>query len=136
MNVLERHKLAAKQRKARIMTPEEILGKTLDEIIAARPATLTHDRVQSFLPKVDVCPEWQKKHDAGELPEGISGLRGMLTTTYPDIKPTPEEAQWIIDLQQFGTWRWLGSIVTYGDDNQITAMHLLTVSHEVLGTKF
>jgi len=48
------------------------------------------------------------------------------------MRPTVEEAEWILSLLKFGTWRWMSAIVT-GDNNQITAMHLIKISKTVLG---
>jgi len=104
----------------------------VDACIRARPESLTLARAESFLPTMDVDEEWQRKHDAGELEDGLLGMRGMLTTTWPDTVPSREEAEWLLALLEFGSWRWMASIVLHGDDNQINALHLKEVSERVL----
>ena len=81
-----------------------------------------------------IDPEWQRKHDAGELPDGFLGCCGMLSTTWPDSRPTREEAAWILALIEHMSWRSMGDVVL-GDSNQIHAMHLIEVSRQVVEGK-
>lgn len=104
---------------------------TEGECLASRPTSLTAERALSYLPKSEMCPEWQSKYDSEQLPEGPAGLFGMIRNVWPDAKPTPDEAEWILSLQNFGSWRWLAGEVT-GDCNQIIAMNLIEVSERVL----
>lgn len=106
--------------------------QSVDDCIADWPRSLTLERAESFLPWLDVCPEWQRKKDAGEIPDGLLGMRGMLVTNWPDSKPNEDEARWMLELSKFGSWRWFASIVTHGDDNQITGVHLLEAANRVL----
>lgn len=104
----------------------------VDSCIRARPESLTLARAESFLPTMDIDEEWQRKHDAGELEDGLLGMRGMLAANWPDTVPSREEAAWILALLEYGSLRWMASIVLHGDDNQINAMHLKEVSERVL----
>ena len=88
------------------------------------PASLSEDRCRSFLPRMEINPEWQRKHDEGELASGLSGMFGMLDIIWPDEKPTPEEARFILALRDRGSMRWLAEQLV-GDDNQIHGMHLI-----------
>lgn len=106
--------------------------QTIDEYIRSRPESLTMARAESFLPTWSICEEWQRKSDAGELPEGLLGMRGMLETIWPDAKPNEDEARWILGLQEYGSIRWLADTVTYGDDNQIVGMHLIEASEAAI----
>jgi hypothetical protein len=106
---------------------------TVDDCIRARPVSLTGDRAESFLPRTIVNEEWQRKHEAGELPPGLAGMFGCLSSVWPESQPTREEAEWILSLQKFGTIRWVASIVTHGDDNQITGCDLLEAARRVIG---
>jgi len=105
---------------------------TIDEFIASRPTSLTEERARSFLPILKTNPEWERKHDAGELPDGLVGMRGMLIEVWPDDKPTADEARWMLGLTEYGSWRWMASIVLHGDCNQINAVHLLEASRAAL----
>lgn len=104
-----------------------------DTCIRARPASLTLARAESLLATMDINPEWQQKSDAGELPEGIEGCFGMFDVIPSNVQPTREEAEWILALLEFGSWRWMASVVLNGDDNQVHAMHLIEASQRVLG---
>lgn len=99
--------------------------------IALRPKSLTVDRANSFLPTTEVDEEWQKREDAGENVDGILGMCGCIESVWPDERPTVEEARWILSLEDYGTWRWIGSVVL-NDWNQISAMQILDVSRRVL----
>ena len=105
---------------------------SVDDCIADRPRSLTSERAESFLPSMDICDEWQRKKDAVKLLGGLLGMAGMWKLTWPESKPTEEESRWMISLSEFGSWRWLASIVTHGDDNQITGMHLLAAARTAL----
>src|ERR1043166_585657 len=90
----------------------------------ARPESLTQEHALAVLPTMDIDAEWQRKHDAGELPEGLMGLRGMLALIWPAETLTKEEAAYIIWLKDQGSMRWLAEELT-GDDNQIFGMFLI-----------
>jgi len=104
----------------------------VESCIRARPESLTLARAESFLPTLDIDEDWQRKHDSRELKDGLLGMQGMLKETWPDASPNREEAEWILALLSFGSWRWMASIVLHGDDNQINAMHLKEASERVL----
>lgn len=104
----------------------------VDACIRARPESLTLARAESFLPTMDVDDEWQRKKDAGQLEDGLLGMRGCFKTVWPDAVPSRDEAEWMLALLEFGSWRWMASIVLHGDGNQINAMHLKEVSERVL----
>ena len=105
-----------------------------DEAIANRPSSLTPERAFSLLPEMDTCPEWEKKHAAGELPEGFAGLFGMLRLTWPDEKMSLPEAQWIMRLKETGSMRWLADVVVR-DGNQVFGMHLIEAAEMALDDK-
>lgn len=105
---------------------------TVDECLRARPKSLTEERARSFLPAMSVSSEWQRKHDAGELPDGFARICGMVEIAWPQETPTLEEAEWILALREFGSWRWLASVVTHGDDNQSTGMFLIEAATAAL----
>ena len=104
----------------------------LDDAIRKRPESLTLDRAELFLPELQVSKDWQRRDEAGKLPEGILGVFGMFERVWHDSVPTQDEAEWILSLLEFGSWRWMTSIVLHGDDNQIHGMHLKEVSEKVL----
>ena len=89
-----------------------------------KPTTLTIDRCEAVLPALGVSPEWQRKHDAGELPEGLAGFRGMLQEVWPEAHLTLEEAEYILWLHGQGSIRWLANELM-GDDNQIIGTFLI-----------
>lgn len=97
--------------------------ETVEACVAARPPSLTIERAYRLVPSLTICEEWERKHEAGELPEGFLGMRGMMKTCYPDEKFTKEEAEWILAVREFGSWRWFGDVVI-DDDNQCLAILL------------
>jgi hypothetical protein len=96
---------------------------TLDELLCTRPASFTLAHAEARLPTMEVNPEWQAKHDAGELPEGINKMVGSLRTVWPEERFTAEEARWVLAMREHLSWRSLGDFVL-GNGNQITGMHL------------
>lgn len=96
-----------------------------------RPASLTPQRAYSVLPKYTTNAEWQRKHDAGELPDDVTGLFGMLSVEWPNERLTEEEAQYILWLKEQGTMRWLASEILDGDDNQIHGANLIEAAQMV-----
>jgi len=111
---------------------------TLDQLIAARPNSLTAERARSFLPSYDIDPEWQAAHDIREThaEPGTAGrfleFLGMLRCTWPDEKPTVDEARWILALYEEGSQRWVAAIVLHGDGNQIFGSDLITAATNVM----
>lgn len=109
----------------------------LDKLIAARPASLTAERARSFLPQHTIDPEWSKRYNAitqhaePGTTAGLLAFAGMLQVIWPSIKPTEEEARWILALYEHGTMRWVASIVLHGDSNQIRGSELLEAARRV-----
>jgi len=105
---------------------------TIDDVIRARPESLTYARAFAILPTLKINDEWQRKYDAGELPEGIAGLSGMLEEVWPDDKLSKTEAAWILALHELGSYRWLATIVLL-DSNQIFGCQLVAAAQAALG---
>ncbi len=126
--VCERERLVSILRKQR---QEVDTQSYLERCLRRRPLSLTGERAESFLPKMEICPEWQAREDQG-LNDGLLGMFGMLRTIWPESRPTLEEAIWMQELSICGTLRWFASMVTHGDDNQITGGHLLEVANRVV----
>lgn len=99
-----------------------------------RPESLTVERAYSLLPKYDVNPDWQRKHDAGELPDGLHGMLGMLRRIEPAESPTPEEASYILSLYEQGSMRWVAGQLL-GNDNQVFGSDLIDVARAVAGNQ-
>ena len=96
-----------------------------------RPTSLTVERALSYLPKMQMDEEWMRKQDAGELPAGVAGMRGMINVIWPDEQPTAEEARWILALCELGSMRWVAEQVI-GTGLQPDGMFLIEVAERVL----
>ncbi len=83
-----------------------------------RPATLTYKHAWACLPGYEANPEWERKRDAGELPDGIGGIMGMVRQVPALEQLTKEEAVWVLALYDIGSMRWVAGMV-FNDDNQI-----------------
>lgn len=104
--------------------------KTLDELIVSRPVTLTYSRAETFLHQLEISPEWLEARSRGEIPDGLAGMRGMLTEHPPANMPTSEEAEWILGLSECTSMRGVAGIVL-GDDNQISGDSLIRTARLV-----
>lgn len=98
-----------------------------------RPDSLTVERAFSVLPTYDINPEWKAKKDAGELPEGILGMCGMLLAVWPEEKLTTEEAQYVLWLSEQGSMRWLADEI-FDDSNQIFGNDIIEAARRALGS--
>ena len=96
--------------------------------LAARPRSLTPERVESLMPTLAPNPEWERARAAGELPDGIRHFFGMWRSAWPEGRMTREEAEWILRLAETVSQRWLAGLVT-GDDNQIIGANLIEAAH-------
>jgi hypothetical protein len=101
------------------------------EAIRHRPASFTVERAVACTPTFDISPEWKRKRDAGELPAGFAGVRGMLMEVPARQRMTREEAEWVLRLHATGTLRWV-SEVALDDGNQITGDLLVRAAREVV----
>ena len=110
------------------MTLEPFANAT--EAWLLRPASFTIERAVACTPTFDISPEWQRRKDAGELPDGLRGCRGMLTKVPAPQRMTREEAVWVLRLAATGTLRWV-SEVALDDGNQITGDLLVGAAREV-----
>lgn len=99
-----------------------------------RPESLTVERAFSVLPKWEINPEWKRKKEAGELPEGIMGVCGMVTTVWPEETLTEEEAKYILWLKEQGSMRWLADQI-FGDSNQIFGMEIIEAAERAMRYK-
>lgn len=100
-----------------------------------RPDTLTRERAWSFLPKLIEDPEWRRRRDAGELPDGIAGLRGSVMVDWSGATaPTRAEAEYILHLRENRSWRALGCALT-GDDSQFVGMSLEQAAYRALASE-
>ncbi len=96
-----------------------------------KPKSLTEDRCFDLMPRLRTCEEWLRKKEAGELSDGLLGMRGMLKTVYPDEKFTQEEAEYILWLRDQCSMRCLAEELV-GDDNQVFGMMLIEAAELVL----
>ncbi len=98
----------------------------------SRPISLSASRAYSVLPTYSIDPEWERKLEAGELPEGLMGMRGMFSCEWPDEELTAEEARYVLALHDQGSFRWLAAKVLDGDSNQIHGSDLVAAAKQVL----
>lgn len=103
-----------------------------DPLLNARPASLTHARAEACLPSYEINPDWQARHDRGEIPSGIRGMGGMLRLVWPEERFTEEEARWILTLRETASWRALADEVL-GNSNQIFGKDLEHAALRALG---
>ena len=93
--------------------------------------SLTHKHAEACLPEWDVSPEWDKKHKKPDSRQQFSDFHGMLIKVEPKENLTIEEAQWVMDLYDIGSMRWVAGMV-FNDDNQIFGMDIITEAQAVL----
>lgn len=96
-----------------------------------RPESLSYERAMSVLPSYDIDPEWKRKREAGELPEGFLGACGMLTESWPEDRLSKEEAEYVLAASELGSMRWLASELM-GDSNQIFGMDIKRAAELVI----
>jgi hypothetical protein len=104
----------------------------IDPLLNARPASLTPARAEACLPGYEINPDWQARHDRGEIPDGIRGMGGMLRLVWPEELFTEEEALWILALREMTSWRALANEVL-GNSNQIFGKDLEHAAFRALG---
>jgi CRISPR-associated protein Csx16 len=114
-----------------VISTDAIPTPSLDDLLCSRPRTLTIAQAEACLPSFETNPEWQAKHDAGELPEGLMGMVGCMRAVWPEERLTEEEARWLLAMREHLSWRSLADFVT-GDGNQITGMHLEEAARRAL----
>lgn len=100
-------------------------------IILSRPATLTPERAYAVLPSFEIDPEWQRKEEQGELPDGFLRIAGMLRKVPSGVNLTADEARWILALREHMSWRALAGEV-FGNENQIIGIQIEEAALNVL----
>lgn len=85
-----------------------------------RPESLTVERCWECMPRLVLNPEWERKKDAGELPDGLLGMCGMMMDEWPEARFTKDEAD-----------RWAADQLI-GDDNQVLACQMITAAQRAL----
>jgi hypothetical protein len=98
-----------------------------------KPESLTVEKAMSCLPKMTTNKEWERKHDAGELPEGVMGLCGMVDTIWPDEKLTRQEAEYVLWIAPQMSMRCLAATIC-GDSNQLFGMWIIEAATDAIGS--
>ena len=98
-----------------------------------RPASFTVARAVACTPTLVVNPEWQRRADAGDLPDGPEGCYGMLIEVPAREQLTLDEAVWVLRLHATGSMRWV-SRIALADGNQVVGDLLVRAAAEVVAT--
>jgi hypothetical protein len=99
-----------------------------------KPKSLTPKRAFALLPEMRINEEWQRKKDAGELPEGMAGIFGCMDTIWPEEKLTKEEAEYILWLSEQMSMRCVAAEI-FDNGNQIFGSDIIEAAKRVIHTK-